>query len=285
MREEGGTPAIVESVRAGMAVQLKEAAAGAGAGGGGDGNFIVEREDALMRRVRERMADGSMGRNFVLLGNSALPRLPVLSFLVRHPETGAFLHHNFVCAVLNDLFGVQARGGCACAGPYAQSLMGISPALAAEYEDVLKEDERLDRTHLRRGQSEYSSYEVLRPGFARLNLPWFASDEEVDFVLEALALTCESAWKLMPQYRFNNETGEWKHFDNLEYRERKWLGNISYASGKFEFRQQSNTAARQDLNFGSILSEARSVFEEAKKQASKRQVSDHRILFGEGQVR
>ena len=98
-----------------------------------------------MRRVRERMADGGMGPNFVLLGNSALPRLPVLSFLVRHPETGAFLHHNFVCAVLNDLFGVQARGGCACAGPHAQSLMGISPALAAEYEDILKEDDRLDR--------------------------------------------------------------------------------------------------------------------------------------------
>ena len=49
--------------------------------------------------------------------------------------------------------------------------------------------------------SEYSSYEVLRPGFTRLNLPWFASDEEIDFVLEAVALTCELAWKLMPQYR------------------------------------------------------------------------------------
>ena len=47
----------------------------------------------------------------------------------------------------------QARGGCACAGPYAQSLMGISAELAAEYEDILKEDDRLDRTHLRRGQS------------------------------------------------------------------------------------------------------------------------------------
>ena len=48
---------------------------------------------------------------------------------------------------------MQARGGCACAGPYAQSLMGISPELAAEFEDILKEDDRLDRTHLRRGQS------------------------------------------------------------------------------------------------------------------------------------
>ena len=57
----------------------------------------------------------------------------------------------------------------------------------------------------------------------------------------------------------------------------------------YPLRQQrnhaSNTASRQDLEFDSILSEARSVFEEAKKQASKRQVSDHRILFGEGQVR
>ena len=48
---------------------------------------------------------------------------------------------------------MQARGGCACAGPYAQSLVGISPELAAEYENILKEDDRLDRTHLRRGQS------------------------------------------------------------------------------------------------------------------------------------
>ena len=279
MREEGGTPAIVEAVRAGMAVQLKEAACGSG--------FVGEREDALMQRVRCWRADGRLGRNFVLLGNSQLPRLPVLSFLVRHPETGAFLHHNFVCAVLNDLFGVQARGGCACAGPYAQSLMGISPELAAEYEGILKEDDRLDRTHLRRGQAEYSSYEVLRPGFTRLNLPWFASDEEIDFVLEAVALTCEFAWKLMPQYRFNNETGEWKHFDNLEYRERKWLGNISYAEGKFQFRRQqrSPSASPSGLGFESVLSEARSVLEHARKQAAKRQVSDHRILFIEGQAK
>ena len=62
MREEGGTPAIVEAVRAGMAVQLKEAACGSG--------FVGEREDALMRRVRCWRADGRLGRNFVLLGNS-----------------------------------------------------------------------------------------------------------------------------------------------------------------------------------------------------------------------
>ena len=66
MREEGGTPAIVESVRAGMAVQLKEAAAARG--------LIGEREDALMRRVRQWVADGRLGNNFLLLGNTQVCR-------------------------------------------------------------------------------------------------------------------------------------------------------------------------------------------------------------------
>ena len=56
-----------------------------------------------------------------------------------------YLHHNFVCSLLNDLFGIQARGGCACAGPYAQHLMGMDQKLAKKYEDLLLEDDRLDR--------------------------------------------------------------------------------------------------------------------------------------------
>lgn len=77
----------------------------------------------------------------ILLGNCSqtVKRLAVFSFLVRHPR-GTFLHHNFVCAVLNDVFGIQARGGCACAGPYAQDLLGIDEDLAAKYESVLLED-------------------------------------------------------------------------------------------------------------------------------------------------
>lgn len=57
--------------------------------------------------------------NLVLLGNLEAPRLPVFSFLIYNPQSGRFLHHNYVAAILNDLFGIQARGGCACAGPYA----------------------------------------------------------------------------------------------------------------------------------------------------------------------
>jgi len=76
----------------------------------------------------------------ILLGSSSqnVKRLPIFSFMVRHPR-GTFLHHNFVCAVLNDVFGIQARGGCACTGRYAHDLMGIDRELAKEYENVLLE--------------------------------------------------------------------------------------------------------------------------------------------------
>ena len=40
----------------------------------------------------------------------------IVSFVVKAPS-GRFLHHNFVVALLNDLFGIQSRGGCSCAGP------------------------------------------------------------------------------------------------------------------------------------------------------------------------
>ena len=53
-------------------------------------------------------------------GPHAVPKLPVFSFIIRHKDSGRFLHHNYVCSVLNDVFGIQSRGGCMCAGPYAQ---------------------------------------------------------------------------------------------------------------------------------------------------------------------
>ena len=68
--------------------------------------FIMAKEHAFMARVKEHL--GSV-KNLILLGNRDLSRLPVLSFVITHPETGLFLHYNFVCAILNDLFGIQVK--------------------------------------------------------------------------------------------------------------------------------------------------------------------------------
>lgn len=148
LREEGGTPAIVETIRLGLVMQLKDQF---------QNDFIMQREEDLMKRARTKLKNTE---NVVLLENSEDNKLPILSFLIKHGST--FLHYNFVSALLNDLYGIQSRGGCACAGPYAQKLLGINRNLADEYEKILVEDERLDRRHLRRGHSEYSSFEILR---------------------------------------------------------------------------------------------------------------------------
>ncbi|XP_071949812.1 uncharacterized protein [Antedon mediterranea] len=222
MREEGGTPSIVGAIRAGMVFQLKEAV-------GAD--LIMQMEHELCKKALDAW---KTCKNLVLLGNTSLKRLPIFSFLIRHPVTKQFLHHNFICAVLNDVFGIQARGGCACAGPYAQDLLGIDENLAKEIESLLLEDSRLDRTHLRRYQ-EYSEKEILRPGFARINLPYFMSDEAVEFVISSVAMVANEGWKLLPQYMFNPETGEWKQRYHQVFRDRRWLGSISYATGKLAY--------------------------------------------------
>lgn len=55
-----------------------------------------------------------------VLGSHTADRVPIFSFLTIHQETGRLIHHNFISTLLSDLYGIQARGGCACAGPYAE---------------------------------------------------------------------------------------------------------------------------------------------------------------------
>jgi selenocysteine lyase/cysteine desulfurase len=107
-REEGGTPDILGSIRAGKTFQLKSAVGP---------EKIEEREEELVRRFFGRF---SQNKKLVVLGSPYVPRLAIFSFLVRVPDLHEkkFLHHNFVCSLLNDLFGIQVRSGCACAGPY-----------------------------------------------------------------------------------------------------------------------------------------------------------------------
>ena len=108
IKEEGGTPAILGSIRAGLAIQLKEAVGT---------EWIMSREEQLCRRV---FMEWESVRELMVVGPRSVSRLPIFSFLICHPASGLMLHHYFVSALLNDLFGIQARGGCSCAGPYGQ---------------------------------------------------------------------------------------------------------------------------------------------------------------------
>jgi selenocysteine lyase/cysteine desulfurase len=179
-REEGGTPAIVESIRAGLVFALKEAV-------GTD--VIRASEERLWARARRRWADNP---NLEILGPLDVARLPIVSFRVR--QQGRVLHHNFVVAVLNDLLGIQARGGCSCAGPYAHRLLGIDVKQSLA---ILEQIER--------------GYYGSRPGWTRINFNYFISDTVADYLIEAVDLVARLGHRLLPDYRFDPATGVWSY--------------------------------------------------------------------------
>ena len=179
-REEGGTPAIIESIRAGLAFQLKERV--------GD-----ERIRALEESFIDRaMASWGAEPDIALLGNPALPRLSIVSFTIRH--AGRYLHHNYVVALLNDLFGIQSRGGCSCAGPYGHRLLGIDIETSHAFEREIS-----------RG------CEGIKPGWVRVNFNYFISEAVFDYLVGAVALVARDGWRLLPWYRFEPATGMWRH--------------------------------------------------------------------------
>ena len=180
-REEGGTPAIVESIRAGLVFQLK-AAVGV--------DTIREREAGYWTRAR---AIWSANPNLQVLGNTDADRLSILSFVVRRPE-GRYLHHNYVVALLSDLFGIQSRGGCSCAGPYGHRLLGIDLARSHAFEQEIT-----------------SGCEGIKPGWTRISFNYFISEAVFAYLVAAVDLVATHGWKLLPEYRFDPMSGLWRH--------------------------------------------------------------------------
>jgi selenocysteine lyase/cysteine desulfurase len=180
-REEGGTPAIIESIRAGLVFQLKQAV-------GVD--CIREHEESYWRRAMEAW---SAVPTIDVLGNRHAERLSILSFVIRTPS-GRYLHHNYVVALLNDLFGIQARGGCSCAGPYGHRLLGIDLERSHEFEREIAH-----------------GCEGIKPGWTRLSFNYFISEAVFRYLVDAVALVAEHGWKLLPDYRFDPASGLWRH--------------------------------------------------------------------------
>ena len=180
-REEGGTPAIVESIRAGLVFHLKQ-------------NVGVEvirayEEDFVIRAIAAWTSNPSIQ----ILGNLEAERLCIVSFVIKRPND-RYLHHNFIVAVLNDLFGIQSRGGCSCAGPYGHRLLGINIEKSHEFEREI--------TH---------GCEGIKPGWVRVNFNYFISESVFTYIVQAVDLIARYGWRLLPEYRFDTATGRWHH--------------------------------------------------------------------------
>ncbi len=222
-REEGGTPAILESIRAGLVFQLKEQVGV---------ERIRSREESFIDRAIDRW---EAHPNIEILGNRRAKRLSIVSFVVRHG--GRYLHHNYVVALLNDLFGIQSRGGCSCAGPYGHRLLGIDLETSHEFEREIS-----------RG------CEGIKPGWVRVNFNYFISEAVFDYLLESVEIVASEGWKLLPEYVFAQESGLWRHSGG-QAEPVLSLDDVSYGSGEMHYPSHRHREPESRLT--EYLAEAR----------------------------
>jgi selenocysteine lyase/cysteine desulfurase len=93
------------------------------------------------------------------------------------------VHHQFFTRLLSDVYGVQARGGCACAGPYAHRLLGLDAAQSDKMFAAIARGEELEK-----------------PGWVRLNLSALLMDTKADAIIEAVDKLALDAVKYQSDY-------------------------------------------------------------------------------------
>ena len=179
-REEAGTPNVIGDIRAALAFIVKDVV-------GTD--EIARREEKFNQMALDGWADNP---NLTLLGAENAHRLPIFSFLVRD-NAGQPVHQQLFTRMLSDVYGIQARGGCACAGPYAHRLLGID----RQTSDSLHAD-------LMAGE------EMKKPGWVRLNFSYLMSEKTVQFIIDSVNDLSHRTEEFAPFYAADPATARFK---------------------------------------------------------------------------
>ena len=181
-REKAGTPGVLQTLKAGLVFQIKDAV-------GTD--VIHKRELEFTDRALRSWGENS---DIEILGNpDPGSRVGIISFNIRNPS-GKYLHHKFLTVLLNDLFGIQSRAGCSCAGPYGHRLLDIDIATSEKY-----------RAAVQQGHCG------LKPGWCRVGLHWVMDDAEANYVIDAVNFIAREGHRFLTLYDFDLATGTWVH--------------------------------------------------------------------------
>uniref|UniRef100_A0A0E0MKG7 Aminotransferase class V domain-containing protein n=1 Tax=Oryza punctata TaxID=4537 RepID=A0A0E0MKG7_ORYPU len=247
-REDAGTPAIVQKIRASLAFWVKE--------------YIGYNTMELYEQVYTEIAMKRLvnNPNIKVLGNTSAYRLPIFSFLIYPPMVDSIfhgddrlaivrrkrlpLHARFVTKLLNDLFGIQARGGCACAGPYGNILLDINDELSLDIRSALVE-----------------GYLGLKPGWTRLSFAYYISKEEFKFILDAIEFIAAYGHRFLSLYKFDWRSSNWT-FSKLAAKELSDATDVHLGEDvqfKAEEKIDNNKADPNHTKFATYLENAKRI--------------------------
>lgn len=179
-REKAGTPGILQTLRAALVFDLKSSL----------GVDEIERREQHL--TGKAMHHWLAHPNIEILGNlDPKRRIAIISFNIRD-AAGRYLHPRFVTVLLDNLFGIQSRGGCSCAGPYGHRLLGINNDRAEAY-----------RSWVQQG------YQGIKPGWCRIGMHYVFDDEEAQYLIDAVLFVADYGGRFLPLYEFDPQAGTW----------------------------------------------------------------------------
>lgn len=181
IREDGGTPGFLQAIRAALSIRLKEQM---------DPKKIRERENELVRQCFEKLRQIP---GLHILAENVRYRLGVFSFYIED------VHYNLIVKLLNDRYGIQVRGGCSCAGTYGHMLLDVS---RNQSEQITSEIDSGDLTH--------------KPGWVRLSLHPTMTDEDLEYILQAISDVAEYAEDWVEDYEYDRTSNEFTHQTETE---------------------------------------------------------------------
>ncbi len=181
MREDGGTPAFIQTIKIAMAIQLKEEM--------GVDN-IVNREHELTKIVFDTL---NPIKNIHILAGHIEDRLGVFSFYIDN------LHYNLGVKLLNDRFGIQTRGGCSCAGTYGHFLLHVDQKKSHELIHQIEDGCLIDK-----------------PGWIRMSIHPTISNEEMNYVCDSIIQLAENFEEWKKDYSYNQHSNEFEHIKNID---------------------------------------------------------------------
>ncbi|KAK9291869.1 hypothetical protein L1049_019819 [Liquidambar formosana] len=248
-RENAGTPPIIQKTRAALAFWVKEYV----------GFQVIEKlEHNYIERALKRLLPNE---NIEILGNTRAKRQAILSFLVYSTTNSAStdvnnernmdaregrlymwretgnqrdrpLHGPFVAKLLNDLFGIQARGGCACAGPYGHSLLDVNETQSLAFKSAIQK-----------------GYAGVKPGWTRISFPYYTSDEDLEFILAAIEFIAIYGQRFLPLYHFNWKSGNWT------FKKAAFMETLVGKENKLKFGDLPMANAMKGLNLDTDISQ------------------------------